>query len=680
MKFSDGCLADACASHRGSMELAESSAPSSCRELLCCLEDCHRCLLRGSPPALSAAQVAELLFSGVCGQVPGGQAEQSADAVWELTGFSVSLLGKICCWVSAQSLHGDSWAAILRLLLEHMDVMAQLVHHFRAEDQLISHLAAKTASECVFYLLSTSGTVSPAWQWTCVQAFSSSPPAPELDACLWSLTEVLKKLLRQSHPVLLGELVATFDCSLIALCCKLLPADGTEVSFSGRWGTTVCLLLDLLEVLTMAAVTRGGGVPLRSQRIPGLHSAALLTIVSSRSEYFVKKRILLLLKRFLLQKLGDDWSLEGVLSTARERRGPSADGRALAQSVLKAVADNWLQSVQVEHAVFFGGARRRQQNEGLKPDGTLLRAVSLVLLKSVELHFQTAAAGVDSRMEVNSYLGSLWTFLRRCNASQVEVTHPCSWISLLFGEQDDDLMEAASAFLSIFLSYRQCSGLEDFSILEEACASGCNPHCHFVLLLQSLSFDHSILLDFLISSETCFLEYFVRYLKYLQADWLGFTAACGHRTVPLADSHGSEPGEGLRPGGSAPTLEESSLGVGLRIVEYDSSDESGEETPDPNKQSESPTAVMGDVSSELKTKPSTSVVQSDQECPTAAALLEQGACDTLCRVVSCLSELRAVVTRLQTKKLFPYNPSSLLKLLAHIENYHQRSPPALSQK
>lgn len=212
-------------------------------------------------------------------------------------------------------------------------------------------------------------------------------------------------------------------------------------------------------------------------------------------------------------------------------------------------------------------------------------------------------------------------------------------------------------------------------MLEAACASGCNPHCHFVLLLQSLSFDHSILLDFLISSETCFLEYFVRYLKYLRGDWRGFAAACGHRNVKrLADAHGCERGEGLQPGGSVPPLEGSSSGSGLRLVEYDSSDESSEETPDGNKQSETTAALTTDRSSKLKTKPSLSMIQSEKACPTAAAVLEEETCDVLDRVVSCLSELRQVVTRLQTKQLFPYNPSSLLKLLAQVENCYQRSP------
>lgn len=63
-------------------------------------------------------------------------------------------------------------------------------------------------------------------------------------------------------------------------------------------------------------------------------------------------------------------------------------------------------------------------------------------------------AGVDSATEVYGYLQSLWCFLRRCSIQLMEVTHLCCWVSLLFGEQDDDMMEAAKALLSIFLHHR----------------------------------------------------------------------------------------------------------------------------------------------------------------------------------------------------------------------------------
>lgn len=60
---------------------------------------------------------------------------------------------------------------------------------------------------------------------------------------------------------------------------------------------------------------------------------------------------------------------------------------------------------------------------------------------------------------------------------------------------------------------------------------GYNPHCVFLFLLKNIGFDASVLLDFLISSETCFLEYFVKYLKLLQKDWTDFFTICKYFDV-----------------------------------------------------------------------------------------------------------------------------------------------------
>lgn len=61
--------------------------------------------------------------------------------------------------------------------------------------------------------------------------------------------------------------------------------------------------------------------------------------------------------------------------------------------------------------------------------------------------------------------------------------------------------------------------------------NGYNPHCIFLFFLKSVGFDSTVLLDFLISSETCFLEYFVRYLKLLQKDWDEFFTICKYFDV-----------------------------------------------------------------------------------------------------------------------------------------------------
>lgn len=63
-------------------------------------------------------------------------------------------------------------------------------------------------------------------------------------------------------------------------------------------------------------------------------------------------------------------------------------------------------------------------------------------------------AGVDSASDVYGYLQRLWDFLRQCSVGMSETTHLCCLVSLVFREQDDDMMDAAKALLSIFLHHR----------------------------------------------------------------------------------------------------------------------------------------------------------------------------------------------------------------------------------
>ncbi|XP_037549247.1 protein Lines homolog 1 [Nematolebias whitei] len=640
--------------------MAAACSPSSSGELFQVMTDLYQCFTSGFCPEPSCRDVAVQILSGLCGRVP----REDTCSSWELTSICVSLLKKLSCSLVLQNLPAESaglWDEILRVLLEDLDLMSQLVQLLQAEDQLISHLAAKTVSLCVLYRFRKSGEVCPIWQETCVQAFCSSCPVAELDACLWSLTEVLKKLLKGSNPAIVGRLVSSFDLSLRTLCSKLLPeASSCWVGFTFRrsWETTFCLLLDLLEVLTASRLIVG---PEFCQRPLQVRFSALLTTISCCTQDFVKNRTLLFLKRLLLQKVGDDWSLGGPRS-----EDLNSDLRVLSQSVLAAVADGWLQTVQVEPGGFFGGTRPVRGDEGPKPDGVMFRAVSLVLLKSTELQFQTLdAAGVDSVSEVCGYVHRLWDFLNRFSRS-LRVDHLCCWVHLLFEEQDDDLMEALRTCLSLFLISRRCSGLDadDVTELKRACDSGFNPHCHFVLLLQSFSFDHTVLLDFLISSETCFLEYFVRYLKFLRGSWPGFTAACGSRTSGSEHVH---------------LLEELSSGARLRLVEYDSSDESGSEpAEDFSVGEERPVSVeAASKSPSESSRPAEPSLQSQQTCPGEHPLLRQVGSETMDRAVLCLWDLRQAVTRLQKKELFPYNASSLLKLLAQVETSSRRFRPVV---
>ncbi|XP_053741663.1 protein Lines homolog 1 isoform X1 [Synchiropus splendidus] len=611
-----------------SSESCSAAGPWSDTECLERLTGCFTSLQSSSCPRQRVAELASAVHSAASRAEAGEYCHGN-----ELRRLSLTLVEKMVSSLAARSSTAQLASyceELTRLLFGRMDLMCPIVDSFRSPDQIVSHLATKAASSYVSHQLHTSGTVSQAWLQACQHAFLTSDPSSELDACLWSLTSVLKKLLKGSHPDLAVKLLEMFDTSVCVVCSRFLPLEQESVPMMEHrhWSTTFCTLLNLLEALAASAALCTSDVCLQSQRLTHVHASSLLTTVTRCSQYRVKKPALLLLKRVLLQKPGEEWLSGGVRNARR-----SQDVQLLAQSVLRAVTAGWLQGLEVRTGSFFGGTCQSLEQ---KKDYVILRAVSVVLLKAAEVHIEAGApsAGSPGVAPVLETLQTLWHFLRQQGVEMQEVGHSCCFLTLLFVEQDDDLMEAAASLLSIFLHCRTSIG-PGSGEGRDACESGCNPHCHFLLLLQSISYDHSILLDFLISMETCFLEYFVRYLKYLLSDRQGFTQAC-RKMIPQVDS----PTRTRPVVKMAATSYKQTGGVdpGIRLVEYDSSEESDAEVMEVS-QGSSPVS-----------------------------------CRTLARTVDCLWQLREVVTRLHAKNLFPYNPTSLLRLLT--ENKQENVSPA----
>lgn len=154
-----------------------------------------------------------------------------------------------------------------------------------------------------------------------------------------------------------------------------------------RFETTFCFLMDLLEALTASTLKCGANSCLQCQKLIHLHSPVLLKMISCSSRYFVEKRLLLLLKRVALQKAGEEWT-SGAMAGLNPRNFDT-DMTLLAQSVLAAVDAHWLDGVQVDVSSSFWGTGSLPADAS-QPDYVVLRAASLLLLKSIEIHIETA--------------------------------------------------------------------------------------------------------------------------------------------------------------------------------------------------------------------------------------------------------------------------------------------------
>ncbi|XP_055769599.1 protein Lines homolog 1 isoform X2 [Salvelinus fontinalis] len=656
------------------------------------LNDAYRSLLsRTSPSKMSSHELASSMFTCVSEltlDASDGSHSQHQDQSrdpptsskyspnpngTELACLVLTLVEKISSKLTSQQLSQETslyFKDVSTVLFQYMDFMSKLVHLACCKDRLLSHLAAKSVSSYVIFELRCFNTVNQIWEWKCLQVLQNRCSGNELDACTWSLTTVLKAVLKETSeykPGTLEKLLATFDTALTAAYSQLVPVEslghGNSASYpssnTADWATTLTNLLALLEVLTAARFKLStSSVCFTSSRLSLVQASALLRIVHSHVHYFVKKQVLLLLKRILLQKAGEDMGFGEGSSLMHGDDHMTSDILTLADDVLQAVHTDWLQCVPVESvAFFFGGTGQLCGGSSDAFDHVMLRAVSLVVLKSLEYKIKSAGGkGVCNTIGIHGYLSALLLFLSQRGVQLKQGSHSCCWVSLVFGEQDDDMMEAAKALLLLYLHH-------------------------------SISFDHSILLDFLISTETCFLEYFVRYLKHLRDDWEGFRTVCqkidgsdrcklswkiSQKDDQLLDnlreelqqslcvSRGSvstsshsggsvtivdpEPAPCLQPSLCLPSGSATALASTppLSLVDYGSSEES--ETED------------DDLPSGLK-----------QDRLHSDSVVHTHNSHSFDRTVMCLTELRVVVTRLQRRSLFPYNATSLLKLLTQIE-------------
>lgn len=111
-------------------------------------------------------------------------------------------------------------------------------------------------------------------------------------------------------------------------------------------------------------------------------------------------------------------------------------------------------------------------------------------------------------------------------------THFSKMILHLFADQDDYLIEAmvcvldtTTAFLprqTTIVSSNVTTRRNQFSILINMLC----PVYSFLEFLDLISNKTELLLDFLVSTETCFLLYLLRFLKYIRSDWQTFQDRC----------------------------------------------------------------------------------------------------------------------------------------------------------
>ncbi|XP_078283279.1 protein Lines homolog 1 isoform X2 [Rhinoraja longicauda] len=576
------------------------------------------------------------------------------------------------------------------------------------------------------------------WMNSCLDILSKEPGSQQSAHWAQAITVIVKDILKgksQDKTGTLQKLLIPMDSVLHNLYLFTFSSCSGSSQTSGDFtepddGSVATIsqlaVVHLLEV--MVGIRNHLELNLSCLKTLYLHTPLVLDFVTSSAQYFIKKKLILLLKMCILGQASDD-ACNPCHAGSQQDSHLHEDLLGVSCTLLQAVRLGWLSRIPVNpRPCLFGGSEILDaENTTPGPDMVMLRTVSLILIKAMEINLKNTMDTVKAKgclkNELQSCLSQLMLFLRMhlqgCAQFQ-QLPHPCAWVSFIFVEQDDDLVDVASALLTI---YTHCPGFvethaqENAATSQEAHGQWFNPHCIFLLLLKSLAFDHQVLLDFLISSETCFLEYLVKYLHLLRRDWQSFCCICAQFDTsseplcPPPDNQGCKnhdfvaeierDSETLRkgsrntfvspqipqpispkeePGSSCdPDLEiNSKMTQLLRLVDYnnsDNSDSDDEETTCLNIGSK------GDIEMS-NTGTADETVQQKAETMGNIKDVNTYSCENnpetelssegmLKKFMGCLSELRKTIGRLQGRALFPYNATPLLKLLLDIETCNQ---------
>ncbi|KAH8402001.1 hypothetical protein KR009_009089 [Drosophila setifemur] len=188
------------------------------------------------------------------------------------------------------------------------------------------------------------------------------------------------------------------------------------------------------------------------------------------------------------------------------------------------------------------GQDEDEEGEGVSPsdliemDKTLLQKMVLLVLKSIavtvkEIRSDSSDSSIDSSdydafqdmMLIERSIRDVLSKLERFIKQTLEFHPECHFSKILihlFDDQDDHLIEAMVCTLDVTsgISFRNNAFPELVDML--------NPVYTFLEFLKMTSNSSDLLLDLLVSNETCFLLYLLRLLKYVRMNWTMFVHSC----------------------------------------------------------------------------------------------------------------------------------------------------------
>ncbi|XP_061250214.1 protein Lines homolog 1 isoform X2 [Bos javanicus] len=540
----------------------------------------------------------------------------------------------------------EKYRDIIKILLKSSDIESQLTCMFQNSEKLLSHMAAKCLALILYFQLKEKITLSNSWISFCQKNISEYSESNKVVYCLWILTFVIKEIFKDTSSQkteILKQFLTPFDTLFEAFYKSLLSQHFENHQDASKLINSLICFLELLELLIASRIYLK--LHYTCQRILFLKPSCVFDVITWPIQAFVKRKLIIFIKKCLLCKVGEDLCRGSVPTFMPPDNPLDVDLLALASAVLQAVDLGLLRTLSVRGkcSCFGGGEVLAGYEHDPGPDHVILRALSLLIIRSLEIKFQNCSSANEMKVDYQRFMSELLTFLKPHLQPSLQSHNLCEWLSRVFIEQDDDMLEAAKALLGIYLKLTRNSNSAEASPLA---------------LVGSHTDAHS---------------------------WVSWASAASseplNHGVTLEKAHTKLQANCL-----------STPGASQSLVDYDSSDDSEEGSTslclvnsrltsshqEAMKKTQDTFGASGDkkeLSSESQSRP----LVTEESNTLFSVYCDIAPNNTASevgisyRTVKCFEELQGAIYRLQKKNLFPYNPTALLKLLKHIETIYNKS-------
>ncbi|NXO30377.1 LINES protein, partial [Cisticola juncidis] len=215
---------------------------------------------------------------------------------------------------------------------------------------------------------------------------------------LRTLTGILQETLKDAPGPAAGvlkKLLAPLDAVLEGFYNAILLHHFDSHHYTSPYSEAANSLMSFIDLLEALLASRMElELPLRCQRILFLKVSYVLNIISSSIPYVIKKKFILLLKKCVLYK-----SREDAKSGSLFLQTPSLceDMLALSNAVLQVVNLSWLNQIPLHgKSSCFGSSEAAPGHDSQGgSDQTVLRALSLVVLKALEFKIHNSATEAE---------------------------------------------------------------------------------------------------------------------------------------------------------------------------------------------------------------------------------------------------------------------------------------------